>query len=398
MHAAADFRIRYSKQQLLDLSAHLQASVEAKSELLAIAGPAFEELCSLKAINDNFKRPGRRRNVDRRQRSSRKSPNTRDNLLIELPGDSERLSGDWEPLSNNVELSSVSGNEEPVEAVSEEGEVSEDEETLQPLALYVEGEPDFDLGPPEDGYEYLRRVMWEAAQCPKVVTSRIDKRKITSKQTAYMPAIPPVPVCLQELHPSKEWSKAFVAGFSDLRATVSSYMLPPEETVENSLQLPSIRNKAVWRSFCFYRAKEIISGENFTAEKVKDLDKNTLSFSLEEEPFANESACEILAHNPSLAILMRLDEISRAILFRYHVAWLEEQKNLSYERALWLFALAAVVDSPLDGQTSASFRDLLRKCAELRTDKKPGDEELCMLNILITIAGDYFGQADYSET
>ena len=50
--------------------------------------------------------------------------------------------------------------------VEEEGEVevededdSDDEVSLQPRAFQVYGEPCWDSGPPQDGFEYLRRVM-----------------------------------------------------------------------------------------------------------------------------------------------------------------------------------------------------------------------------------------------
>ncbi|MCO5569109.1 hypothetical protein L7F22_022816 [Adiantum nelumboides] len=106
-------------------------------------------------------------------------------------------------------------------------------------------------------------------------------------------------------------------------------------------------------------------------------------------PFPDAKAC-----SPYLKLLLQLDENSRAMLFRYHVSWLSDQRQLAYDRAMWLFALAAAVDSPLDDQTSAAFRDMLRKCAELRSWKTNVDEELYMLNILITIAGEFFGQAE----
>ena len=46
-------------------------------------------------------------------------------------------------------------NEEEVEDQDD----SDEEVSLQPLAFQVHGEPNFDSGPPQDGFEYLRRVM-----------------------------------------------------------------------------------------------------------------------------------------------------------------------------------------------------------------------------------------------
>jgi hypothetical protein len=64
---------------------------------------------------------------------------------------------------------------------------------------------------------------------------------------------------------------------------------------------------------------------------------------------------------PLLGILLRLDEVQRAALLRYHISWLERVDGLSLGRAQWLFALSIVVDKPLDAQTSATFRSLLRR-------------------------------------
>lgn len=42
-----------------------------------------------------------------------------------------------------------------------EDDDSEDEYTsIQRPAFYVDGEPNFESGPPEDGWEYLRRVRY----------------------------------------------------------------------------------------------------------------------------------------------------------------------------------------------------------------------------------------------
>ena len=64
---------------------------------------------------------------------------------------------------------------------------------------------------------------------------------------------------------------------------------------------------------------------------------------------------------PELGILMRLDEVKRAALLRYHISWLERVDGLPEERTQWLFALSVVVDKPLDAQTMAAYRALLRR-------------------------------------
>ena len=46
------------------------------------------------------------------------------------------------------------------EECSEDSDSDEGYSSIQRPAFLVEGEPDFDSGPPEDGLEYLRRVRY----------------------------------------------------------------------------------------------------------------------------------------------------------------------------------------------------------------------------------------------
>lgn len=69
---------------------------------------------------------------------------------------------DASPL--DVACSNVVGDEDNYPDV--EGEYSEDDDSdegyasIQRPAFVVQGEPNFDSGPPEDGLEYLRRVRY----------------------------------------------------------------------------------------------------------------------------------------------------------------------------------------------------------------------------------------------
>ena len=72
---------------------------------------------------------------------------------------------------------------------------------------------------------------------------------------------------------------------------------------------------------------------------------------------------------------------------------------------MWIFSLCAAAGKPLDADTCASLRSLLRHCCRLRADvpeaglvdpvETAGDDRkhaLARLNMLITIAGKYFSQ------
>lgn len=77
---------------------------------------------------------------------------------------------DASPL--DVACSSKVGDEDKCEDVEGEDDKEDlsDEEyaSIQRPAFLVEGEPDFDSGPPEDGLEYLRRVRYprKFSVCP----------------------------------------------------------------------------------------------------------------------------------------------------------------------------------------------------------------------------------------
>eukprot|EP00250_Pteridium_aquilinum_P017148 c23475_g1_i2 orf=236-1324(-) len=356
--------IRYSKKELISWQEACEGE-EGQWESICATFPR-ELLCSVQPTSAHH----RRRNVDSRQRTQ---PFSNTPVFFQP---AECLDTEMCDLNGSPD----SCEEEDADAFDD----SDDEVSLQPLAFLVDGEPDFESGPPQDGFEYLRRVMWETAQCPKVKIAKIGEKKLISEQTNYMPTIPPIPTCSPNLLPSKEWVQAFLKDFSELRAVLSNSSAPHEDGLED---LPSIRNKSVWKSVCFGRSRSTDpcdeqEDSNTTCEPTDALPKETVS--------------DDIAHSPCLKVLLRLDEISRATLFRYHVLWLNEQSQLTYDRAMWLFALAAAVDSLLDDQTSAAFRDMLRKCAELRVRKTAVDEELYMINILMTIAGEYFGQAEDS--
>lgn len=97
---------------------------------------------------------------------------------------------------------------------------------------------------------------------------------------------------------------------------------------------------------------------------------------------------------PTLSTILGMDSVARVSMLRKRIKLAETMTSLSKNDCAWLFALFATVDTPLNADTSASVRDLLRKCASLRAEKSELDDEVVMLNILITISGKYFGQSE----
>lgn len=117
-----------------------------------------------------------------------------------------------------------------------------------------------------------------------------------------------------------------------------------------------------------------------------------------ENLISSSSTNERSSNCPLLSVILGMDSVARVSTLRKRIKSLEDASTLSRSDCLWLFALCAVVDTPLNADTSASLRDLLRKCASLRAGKSELDDEVIMLNILLTISGRYFGQAEKKQT
>lgn len=413
-------RIRYIRDELLDLRFHGEDEQLGRwNEIMSYSGNIGAEIHDMENTAENYPKP-RRRNIDRRQRArkneeaskGKKPPNTIPGPLLLIKSNEqcyeELPSQISESNAENIQQTSILPYEE-----QDDFDDSDDEfDSLLKPAFLVEGEPDFESGPPEDGIEYLRRVKWEAAQFPKVRVANLDRKKLIKQQTSYMPNIPSVPVCSKDLLPSKDWEREFLADFSDLRMALSNVELSKDHQLKS---FPSYKNKVLWEKFCFGSICSISSDEESCPLAVeKEGDENDiledLDFELTEtnkELQANDKINSVVkepmedplgeirsATGPLLPVVLSLDEIARATVFKYHVTWLENISSLSKDRAVWLFALCAVLDKPLDAETCAAARALLRKCSSLRASKTRDDEELAMLNILITIAGKYFGQAE----
>ncbi|GAV69935.1 LOW QUALITY PROTEIN: SIP1 domain-containing protein [Cephalotus follicularis] len=218
----------------------------------------------------------------------------------------------------------------------------------------VEGEPNFDSGPPEDGLEFLRRVRWEAARIPKVKVAKFDRSKLNEEQSVYMPQIPDIASCPEHLLPLKQWEDAFLADFSELRL--------PIDNNESSIERPSLVN-------------------------AEDHKTSASNLSL------RTSVIDISCNNPTLSAVLGLSSVSRVSLLRKFISSLETM-SLSRSDCAWLFALCAAVDTPLDADASAALWSQLRWCASLRVEKSEIDDEVILLNILATISGQYFGRLE----
>lgn len=100
---------------------------------------------------------------------------------------------------------------------------------------------------------------------------------------------------------------------------------------------------------------------------------------------------------PTLTMMRNMDAVSRAATLRNYIDMVQSLDILSRNNCLWLFALCVAIHTPLDAETCASLRSLLRKCASILATKTEMDDEVAMLNILMAISGRYFGQGENSS-
>ncbi|XP_062183283.1 uncharacterized protein LOC133887367 [Phragmites australis] len=234
------------------------------------------------------------------------------------------------------------------EDVEYEDDSDDDYEGILKPAFAVDGDPDFESGEPLDGFEYLRRVRWEAKQIPRVKVAKIDLSATRKDQTPYMPEIPDIPKCSPDLRASKQWEDAFITHFSETRLVFSELDSSEEPSISDMRKSPSKPG----------------SGS---------------------EPQTD----------PTLTMLRNMDAVSRAATLRNYIDMIQSLDTLSRNNCLWLFALCVALHTPLDAETCASLMSLLRKCATILATKSEMDDEVVMLNILIAISARYFGQYEH---
>lgn len=92
-------------------------------------------------------------------------------------------------------------------------------------------------------------------------------------------------------------------------------------------------------------------------------------------------------------VIMSMDQVEVAELLRRHVTRLETLRAAAPLTCQWLFALSAKLDKPVHAETAAAFRSMLRRFAAWRARAGgPGERMLPHWNVMIAIAGAYYGQ------
>jgi len=181
-----------------------------------------------------------------------------------------------------------------------------------------------------------------------VKVAKVDLSAARKEQTPYMPEIPDIPKYSPDLRASKQWEDAFLTHFSETRLVFSEHVSSDEPSVSGGMK-------------------------NYT-KPVSSTEPQI---------------------DPTLTMLRNMDAVAIAATLRNYIDMIQSLDSLSRNNCLWLFALCVAVDAPLDAETCASLRSLLRKCATILATKSEMDEEVVMLNILMAISGRYFGQYEH---
>eukprot|EP00727_Mastigamoeba_balamuthi_P011963 m51a1_g739 hypothetical protein (222) ;mRNA; r:494398-495063 len=214
------------------------------------------------------------------------------------------------------------------------------DDDLMPRAFTIEGELAPDAGPPQDGFDYLRQVRWEAQRVPSVVVARVKPetlRSFDTRQTLFAPSRP-APARSPRSAPTPAhaaWERAFLKSFVQLRARLCEVDGCPPGLPENA---------AEWGAHC--------------------------------------RSCE-----PSAAQAAGMDHVSATRL----LARLCQSEGDPVPVAKWLVAALARVDEHVDADTGAVLRSLLLSCRARRTEVQPG-QLAPELDMLAAIAGKFFGQ------
>ncbi|XP_049875545.1 gem-associated protein 2-like [Pectinophora gossypiella] len=214
---------------------------------------------------------------------------------------------------------------------------------------------------PTTGEEYLLKVMKERQNYDAVTICKKDFSKYNKNQDRFIYEIPRASVC-DKLKPTLEWQNIQVADFSEVRMNVSRLRAQKSEwayKIKKLIKEPS--NVAEWKQF-----------------------------------FANSE--------PTMSCVLGLRNALVDNGLEMLIEILKEVKpghSIEYRTGQWIYALLACVIQPLLSETTCILRDLSRKCAEIRSNINPDDENapeaVAPMNIFICLVGRYFRQYDLAD-
>ena len=269
--------------------------------------------------------------------------------------------------------------------------------------------------------QYLSWVRVQADKLPlvKVATNIDTSRHVQSK---YMPEIREISECPSQFKPNNEWVQEVLKTFTVLRDKLTE-LGENEENRARLIHVPPLKHIKSWSLFCFGsedggEAAESTIGKLEEEEDVimHDQDeltrhKQTLSatLGLEDVEITDTETANAtkkidgswdgnIKQIPTTGLLLQFDNVMTQKLLDIHTEWLETCL-MTELRGQWLYGLLSRLQLPLYHETSAIIRKLYRRCCTLRreliVDSDTFDADLGALNVIISITGIEYGQAEH---
>ncbi|KAJ8598807.1 hypothetical protein CTAYLR_008639, partial [Chrysophaeum taylorii] len=228
--------------------------------------------------------------------------------------------------------------------------------------------------PPRSAAEYLLRVRAEADRIPDVMLAlgeaeRSDADSPTPDESSgHSSCAPPAP-----------WEESLLADLSTLRVSLGVYGARGIGTKRfPRIALPRMKDARGWERFCFGEARFSAAARVCPDEELPQV------------PLAGWP--------PRTRLVLQFDAVMTQAVLAHHVDWLEMAPSLDAKHALWLYALLARLDKPMHRDTESVLRRLVLRLVALRASlANAADPRLPLIQILVVIAGVYFGQAARDE-
>jgi len=295
-------------------------------------------------------------------------------------------------------------------------EADDELESLQRPALFVAGDPTNEHAPPSDGLEYLRRVRKQSQAMPAVVRADVDPSHVTANPVD-------VGACSSSAStpstqgPSARWQQALLHDFAALQGRLPSWHTQARASGRSRTWPAPPKRDAAWQTYCF--------GEPATGKGDGGGEDG------EDGSEGAVAGAAGVGSPPLLSAVLQLDQRRAAALLALLLRRLQREGGPSRALSLWLFAAMSRLErGALDADTSATLRALVRTCLALRTElpaaAAPADgtvdaaavadssaedgtaadaegaadntaQRAAALNVLLGLAGAFFGQASADE-
>eukprot|EP00879_Flechtneria_rotunda_P009586 GHRR01010032.1.p1 GENE.GHRR01010032.1~~GHRR01010032.1.p1 ORF type:complete len:208 (+),score=95.48 GHRR01010032.1:279-902(+) len=159
-------------------------------------------------------------------------------------------------------------NDSEVHYRQDDNDSSDDEYNQKNFGIYqalpVDGEPDWSLDEPDSAEEYLRRVRYEAAQCPKVV--RVEPAQQYAAKAQALPEPQAIAAASDWAKPDRSWVEKFVLDFQQLRLQVQQAY---EQGDYPAADVPHMNDVDAWDRSCFGRLAQAESHDHLAAEHIR---------------------------------------------------------------------------------------------------------------------------------